>query len=141
MLHQRIPPNYKPKKAPHMVYYDIENIHLDGADTLRRMRMHEINLASHHRYLNIIDQFTEQCVSEHVLKHMVMFDNPEKDRADELLLKALERDSKRYKSIPNMTFVLFTRDKSLQEKFSKLAIDNNAYFKIISPKHKQALAA
>lgn len=133
---KRLPFNYKEKKTPHIVYYDVENIHDRFIDNVKRLKVHECNLAFHQGYQTMVDGLVNKSgIHTHAVHH-VPFKECEKDKADKLLLKALQRDLSRYSNVPNITYVLCTNDKGLQESFKRIAIQGSAFFRLIgSPQH------
>ena len=137
---QRIPMNYKPKKTPHIIYYDIENGHDKGVDLIKQLKVHEFNVSFKDDLSKVVDFIVDNIGSSRPLVHHIPFSEAEKDRADQQLLQAFKRDLNHYKAVPNITYVLYTHDKKFQEKFRNLAIQGSAFFKVVSPVATQIAA-
>ena len=138
---KRVPLNYKEKKTPHIVYYDVENIHDRSAESVKRLKVHECNLAFHQGYQKMVDALIIKAGLTSPLLHPIPFEKCKKDKADNFLLQALKRDLNRYSAVPNLTFVLFTNDKGLQKAFKKIAIQGSAFFRVMCPTINQNQAA
>ncbi len=130
---KRVPMNYKAKKTAHIVYYDIENVHEQGFDCIKKMKVHEFNIAFYEGYQKMVNKLVNNAGFTAQIIHHIPFDECEKDKADVFLLNALKRDLARYSSVPNLTFVIYTKDKGLQNAFKTLAIQSSAYFRVMEP--------
>jgi hypothetical protein len=130
MLKKRLPVNYKPKKHSHLVYYDIENINTLGTDDINGLNVKGLVVACHKKYQTIYEKLISLLSLKKGVTHHIDFKQAEKDKADEFLLNSFKHDLRYFEKVPNLIFVMMTKDKGLQKKFVDVAIDKGLDFQV-----------
>jgi len=132
MLTKRVPFDYKPKKHTHFVYYDIENIHVHGAKALKKLNVKGLVVACQQKYQALYEQLITLLSLKNGVPHLIDFKDAAKNKADDFLLKSFKHDLKHFAKVPNIIYVIMTKDKGLQKQFVDLAIDKGLDFQVIS---------
>ena len=133
-----LPVNYKPKKYHHMVYLDIENTGIsDGfvEKTLKKLKLKELTVSCGNHCASLLETVKSKCNIDDALVYSILFDGPEKDKADNFLLTSMNKDGSRYAKLTNVVFILISNDKLLQKKFIDKAIHHGVGYKIESRVH------
>lgn len=133
-----LPVNYKPKKYHHMVYLDIENTGVsDGfvEKTIKKVKLKELTVACGNHCAAQLEAVKSKCKIDDSLVYSILFEDPEKDKADNFLLTSMNKDGSRYSKLDNVVFILISNDKELQQKFIDKAIHHGVGYKIESRVH------
>ena len=131
IIEQRLPRGYSSKKNNHIVYYDIENVAKHGLTALLGIKLYEVTVAMCKHYANACDALT--CELPRLLRgvHVIKFDEPSPDRADDLLLASLRSDARRYGCENGFVYTLVSNDCEFQRKFKETAINQGVDYKIL----------
>lgn len=126
---------YKPKKFHHMVYLDIENVGCSNGfaeKTIKNLRLKELTVSCGKHYSALLDSLKEKCKIQSSFIYPILFDTPEKDKADNHLLQSMNRDGMRFRKQGGVVFVLISNDRELQRKFIDNAINHGVDYKVES---------